>query len=64
PPDGRLPDGRLISAVALGALSWTLLNFLFNDIGGQPTVLVSVPIGLALWWAAQPPPGRDEEGSR
>jgi O-antigen ligase len=61
PPDGRLPDGRLISAVAVGGLSWLLINLLFTDIGGQPTILMSVPIGLALWWALQPlrPPIRD-----
>jgi O-antigen ligase len=62
-PDARSPDGRLIRAVAVGALSWTLLNFFFGDIGGQPTVLMSVSIGLALWWAIQPIPGRVGERS-
>jgi O-antigen ligase len=56
-PDVR-SDGRLISAVAVGTLSWILIGFLFNDIGGQPSVLVSVPIGLALWWATRPLPSR------
>jgi O-antigen ligase len=62
-PDGRHPDGRLISAVAVGALSWTLINSLFGDIGGQGTVLMSVSIGLALWWALHPiQHGADESG--
>jgi O-antigen ligase len=63
PPDGRLPDGRLISAVAVGMLSWALINSLFGDIGGQGTVLMSVSIGLALWWALQPIPGQAREAS-
>jgi hypothetical protein len=62
-PDGRLPDGRLISAVAVGMLSWALINSLFGDIGGQGTVLMSVSIGLALWWAMQPIPRRAQEAS-
>ncbi|HEU4349355.1 MAG TPA: O-antigen ligase family protein, partial [Actinoplanes sp.] len=52
--EGRLPDGRLISAVSVGVVSWTLLNFLFSDIGGSPAILMSVLLGLALGWAAQP----------
>jgi O-antigen ligase len=63
PPDGRLPDGRLISAVAIGTLSWWLINSLFGDIGGQGTVLMSVSIGLALWWALQPIPRPAEVAS-
>jgi O-antigen ligase len=62
-PDGRVPDGRLISAVAVGMLSWALINSLFGDIGGQGTVLMSVSIGLALWWAMQPVPQRAQEAS-
>ena len=62
PPDGCLPDGSLIGAVAVGMLSWTLISFVFNDIGGQPTVLISVPIGLALWWTMQPRSIRVGEG--
>jgi O-antigen ligase len=62
--DGRLPDGHLISAVSVGTLSWTLVNFLFSDIGGQPTVLIAVIISLALWWALQPLPRRVGETSR
>ncbi len=63
PPDGRLPDGRLISVAVLGAVAWILLDFLFSDIGGQATVLMSVLIGLALWWAAQPRPGPNREAA-
>lgn len=62
-PDGRLPDGRLISAVAVGTLSWMLVDLFFGDIGGQPSVLIPVPIGLALWWAMQPLPRRVGEAS-
>jgi O-antigen ligase len=54
PPDGRLRDGRLASVAAVGTVSWTLVNFLFSDIGGQSTVLTSVLVGLALWWAVRP----------
>jgi O-antigen ligase len=53
PPDGRATDGRLVSGVAVGVLGWTLLNFLFSDIGGQSTILMSVLVGLALWWAVR-----------
>ena len=62
-PDGRIPDGHLVRAVAVGMLSWALINFLFADIGGQGTVLASVSIGLALWWTLQPIPRRAEETS-
>ena len=62
-PDGRIPDGHLVRAVAVGMLSWALINFLFADIGGRGTVLTSVSIGLALWWALQPIPRRAEETS-
>jgi O-antigen ligase len=62
-PDRRLRDGHLISAVAVGMLSWALINSLFADIGGQGTVLMSVSIGLALWWALKPVPRRPEEAS-
>jgi O-antigen ligase len=58
PPDGRVPDGRLISVAAVGIVAWAAINFLFGDIGGPSTVLVSVMIGLASWWAAQARPDR------
>ena len=52
--DERLPDGRLVSAVSVGVVSWTVLNFLFSDIGGPTTVLMAVVLGIALRWAAEP----------
>jgi O-antigen ligase len=57
-PDRRLSDGRLIGGLAVGTLTWTLINFFFSDIGGPSTVLMSVLIGVALWWAVQPEAGR------
>jgi hypothetical protein len=54
PPDGRRPDGRLVSVAAVGIIAWTLLNFLYADIGGPSTVLMSVLLGLVLWWAGHP----------
>jgi O-antigen ligase len=53
-PDGRLPDGRVVSVAAVGVVIWTLINFVYGDIGGQTTVLMSVLLGFALWWAVQP----------
>jgi O-antigen ligase len=53
-PDGCLPAGRLVSAVAVGVVGWTMVNFLFSDIGGPATVLMSALLGLALAWATQP----------
>jgi len=63
PPDGRLPDGRLISAAAVGIIARTLVVFLFGDIGGQSTVMMSVLFGAALWWAVQPPPAAYERSA-
>lgn len=59
PPDGRVPDGRLIGVVSVGTLGWTLVNFAFSDIGGQTTVLMSILIGLGMWWALRPVPEPD-----
>jgi O-Antigen ligase len=53
-PDGRLPDGRLVCAVAVGVVGWALLNFISSDIGGPPTILMPVLLGLALSWAVHP----------
>ncbi len=36
---------------ALGLLSWVLVDFLYADIGGTTTVLTSVILGVAAWWA-------------
>jgi O-antigen ligase len=51
PPDGRQPDGRLVSVASVGIVAWTLLDFIDSDLGGQSTVLTSVLLGVALWWA-------------
>jgi O-antigen ligase len=56
-PDGRLPGGHLIGSVSVGVVGWMLLNFISSDIGGPPTVLVPVMMGLAVSWAAQPAVG-------
>ncbi|MDH6134364.1 O-antigen ligase [Kitasatospora sp. MAA4] len=36
---------------AVGLLSWVLVDFLYADIGGTTTVLTSVILGVAAWWA-------------
>lgn len=41
-------DGAL---VAVGLLSWQLIDFFYADIGGPSTVLMSVVLGLAAWWS-------------
>ncbi len=56
PPDGRHPDGRLVSVASVGIVAWTLLDFVDGDIGGQSTVLTAVLLGVALWWATHPRP--------
>nr|WP_308298956.1 O-antigen ligase family protein [Streptomyces sp. GESEQ-35] len=37
-----------------GLLLWTLINFLYADIGGPSTVLTAVCLGLAAWSALAP----------
>ncbi|MEV5973899.1 O-antigen ligase family protein [Streptomyces sp. NPDC051921] len=37
--------------VAIGLLSWQLIDFFYADIGGPSTVLMSVVLGLAAWWS-------------
>jgi len=54
PPDARVHDGRLVSAVAVGVVTWTAVNFLYADIGGASSVFISVLLGVALWWATRP----------
>lgn len=61
-PDGRLPDGRLACAVAVGVVGWVLLNFLSSDIGGPSTILTPVLLGLALSWALPAPAGAHRGG--
>ncbi|WP_035841744.1 O-antigen ligase family protein [Kitasatospora azatica] len=36
---------------AVGLLCWVLVDFLYADIGGTTTVLTSVILGVATWWA-------------
>lgn len=64
PPDGSTSDGRIVSAAAVGVITWTLVNFVYGDIGGSTTVLMSVLLGLAMWWAVQPPAGVHKAGAR
>jgi O-antigen ligase len=54
PPDGSRPDGQLVSVAAVGTVTWILVSFLYGDIGGSTTVLLSVLLGVALWWAVAP----------
>ena len=64
PPDGRVGDGRLVSVAAVGSITWTLVSFLYSDIGGQSTVLMSVLLGVSMWWAVRPRPMADAGGAR
>jgi len=43
--------GAECALVAIGLLSWQLIDFFYADIGGPSTVLVSVVLGLAAWWS-------------
>jgi O-antigen ligase len=58
PPDGRLSGEWVVRGLSVGTIAWTMINFLFSDIGGPSTVLMSVLIGVALWWAIQPEAGQ------
>ncbi len=40
--------------VAVGLLTWQLVDFLYADIGGPSTVLTAVLLGVAAWWAVGP----------
>ncbi|MFC8274489.1 O-antigen ligase family protein [Streptomyces sp. NPDC057271] len=42
---------RRMGLVAIGVLSWQLIDFFYADIGGPSTVLMSVVLGLAAWWS-------------
>ncbi|GAA4692605.1 hypothetical protein GCM10023324_54310 [Streptomyces youssoufiensis] len=46
-------------AAAVGLLVWQAVDFLYADIGGPTTVLTSVVLGLAAWWALSPAALRD-----
>ncbi|WP_318208925.1 O-antigen ligase family protein [Streptomyces sp. SJL17-1] len=43
--------GADCALVATGLLGWQLIDFFYADIGGPSTVLMSVVLGLAAWWA-------------
>ncbi|MFF8603704.1 O-antigen ligase family protein [Streptomyces sp. NPDC015232] len=47
----RLRLGADCALVAVGLLSWQLIDFFYADIGGPSTVLMSVVLGLAAWWS-------------
>ncbi|MCK8677918.1 O-antigen ligase family protein [Streptomyces lichenis] len=62
-PDGARPGpgsaGRWgapvdCGLVAVGLLGWQLVDFAYADIGGPATVLTSLVLGLAGWWALEP----------
>ncbi|AYG82161.1 hypothetical protein DWB77_04331 [Streptomyces hundungensis] len=36
--------------VALGLLTWLLVDFFYGDIGGPSTALTALVLGLAAWW--------------
>jgi O-antigen ligase len=44
---GRAAEGVGLGAALIGLLIWQLVDFLYADIGGTTTVLVSVVLGLA-----------------
>nr|BFE86799.1 hypothetical protein GCM10020093_094000 [Planobispora longispora] len=48
----RSPWDRAAGLAASGFLAWQLVDFLYSDIGGPPTLVTSVMLGTALWWAA------------
>ncbi|MBD0711672.1 MULTISPECIES: O-antigen ligase family protein [unclassified Streptomyces] len=47
----RRRSGAECALVATGLLAWQLVDFAYADIGGPSTVLMSVVLGLAAWWA-------------
>jgi O-antigen ligase len=49
--------------VAAGLLCWVLVDFLYADIGGATTVLTSVILGLAAWWALPAEPAEGLEAT-
>ncbi|MEU3604484.1 O-antigen ligase family protein [Streptomyces sp. NPDC035033] len=53
----RRRTGADCALVATGLLAWQLIDFFYADIGGPSTVLMSVVLGLAAWWALAPGPG-------
>ncbi|MFC1419735.1 O-antigen ligase family protein [Streptacidiphilus cavernicola] len=47
----RRSGGAGLGAALIGLLAWQLVDFLYADIGGTTTVLVSVVLGLAAYGA-------------
>ncbi|MET9432691.1 O-antigen ligase family protein [Streptomyces sp. NPDC006551] len=47
----RRARGADCALVAIGLLSWQLIDFFYADIGGPSTVLLSVVLGLTAWWS-------------
>ncbi|MBG0828116.1 O-antigen ligase family protein [Planomonospora sp. ID67723] len=44
-------SGRAAGLTAVGFLTWQLTDFAYSDIGGPPTLVMSVMLGITLWWA-------------
>lgn len=42
---------RAATLAAIGLLAWQSTNFLYSDIGGPPTVAMSIMLGLLACWA-------------
>jgi len=54
PPKHRRGFGAAsVGIAALGVVVWTATNFMYGDIGGQTGVMMSVLLGVALWWAVR-----------
>ncbi|GAA3444400.1 membrane protein [Planomonospora venezuelensis] len=52
-PAGPVAAGPTpVGLVAVGFLTWQLTDFAYSDIGGPSTLVMSVMLGTALWWAA------------
>jgi O-antigen ligase len=54
---GPFPPDRALGLVAAGFLTWQLVDFAYSDIGGAPTLVMSVMLGVTLRWAASGAPG-------
>ncbi|MBG0813273.1 O-antigen ligase family protein [Planomonospora sp. ID82291] len=52
PRSGPFPPDRALGLVATGFLTWQLVDFAYSDIGGAPTLVMSVMLGAALRWAS------------
>ncbi|GAA5037289.1 O-antigen ligase [Thermocatellispora tengchongensis] len=58
----RRPSGRAAGLAAVGVLAWQIADFAYADVGGAVSLVMSVMLGLTLWWAtgaaAERGPGR------